>query len=81
MLLMVEPPEWVKRLSAFNPQHISHQQLFTGGAGQTGINHFVPDKNNVIKVFASTLFDISIVFFPAFQIPNKFNFMEHRLIV
>ena len=29
------------------PQHISHQQLFTGGAGCTGINHFVPDTFSV----------------------------------
>lgn len=63
------------------PQHISHQQLFTERAGKTGINHFAPDKNNLIKLFASTLFDINIIFFSAFLILNEFNFMEHCLIV
>lgn len=81
ILWMVEPPEWVKRFNASIPQLISHQQLFTDGAGQTGINHFAPDKNNLTKLFASKLSYISIIFFPAFQIPNEFNFMEHSPFV
>lgn len=63
------------------PQHISQQQLFTDGAGHAGINHFVPDKKNLTELFVSTLFNNSIISFPAFQMPNEFNFMEHFLIV
>lgn len=30
------------------PQHILHQQLFTGGAGHAEINHIVPDTLKII---------------------------------
>lgn len=79
ILLMVEPPDWVKRRNAFNSPAHPTSTVCRWGLGMQELTILFQIKKNLTELFVSPVFDNIIISFPAFQMPDYFNLTEHGL--